>query len=105
MCPLKKLLIEIRGDADGQKTIFFRRNSRYCHETDRRGSPVGSSEVDGNRFDNILLLMNVVDILIDEIQLQVPCQNDYDASVKKIGLKAVEWVMEKKEYFDNYFDD
>ena len=67
--------------------------------------PVGSSEVDRNRFDNIILLMNVVDILIDEIQLQVPCQNDYAASVKKIGLEAARWVMEKKEYFDNYFDD
>ena len=68
-------------------------------------SPVGSSEVDSKRFDNILLLMNVVDILIDEIQLQVPCQNDYAASVKKIGLEAAKWVMEKKAYFDNYFDD
>lgn len=68
-------------------------------------APVGSSEVDSKRFDNIVLLMNVVDILIDEIQLQVPCQNSYEASVKKIGLEAVKWVMEKQEYFDNYFDD
>lgn len=67
--------------------------------------PIGSHEIDNRRFDNIVLLMNVVDILIDEIQLQVPCQNSYEASVKKIGLKAAEWVMEKKEYFDNYFDD
>ena len=67
--------------------------------------PIGSHEIDTRRFDNIVLLMNVVDILIDEIQLQVPCQNSYEASAKKIGLEAVKWVMEKQEYFDNYFDD
>ena len=67
--------------------------------------PIGSHEIDNRRFDNIVLLMNVVDILIDEIQLQVPCQNSYEASVKKIGLEAVKWVMEKQEYFNNYFDD
>lgn len=67
--------------------------------------PVGVFDIDNKRFDNMILLMNVIDNLIDEIQLQVPSQTSYQDSVRKVGLRVAEWIMEKQDYFNTYFDD
>lgn len=67
--------------------------------------PVGETNTDDNRFDNLLRLQNTVDILLDEIYFVCSYSNNYEYSMKRAGEQAVRWMEEKQEWLDGFLGD
>ena len=67
--------------------------------------PVGETNADNRRYDNLLLLLNTVDILLDEIQFVMPYSEYVEYSMKRAGKEAVKWGKEKREWFNEVVGD
>lgn len=67
--------------------------------------PVGETNADNQRYDNLLLLLNTVDILIDEIRFVMPYSEYAERSMKRAGKEAVKWGKEKREWFNEVVGD
>lgn len=57
--------------------------------------PVGESNVDEKRLNNLILLENTIDILIDEIQFITPNKDRVEYSINKVGKESDRWLQEK----------
>ena len=62
--------------------------------------PVGETNTDDKRFDNLLRLQNTVDILLDEIYYVTPYIGKYAYSMHRSGKQAVSWMQEKQEWLN-----
>ena len=56
--------------------------------------PVGETNTDNKRFDNLKALEEIIDCLLDDIQMLIPNRNSYEYSVKRAGNEAVEYLQE-----------
>ena len=54
--------------------------------------PVGSSEVDNERFENLKQMTALVDKLVSDIDDVAMCEENYQASMKKAGKYASEFL-------------
>ena len=54
--------------------------------------PVGETNTDNQRFDNLKDLETVIDCLLDDIQLLIPNRNSYEYSVERAGVEAVAYL-------------
>lgn len=66
--------------------------------------PIGKSEIDNARFDNLLCLENTLDILLDEIRFIKEKKPNYEYSVKKVQWQADLWLEEKKLWLEEMYD-
>ena len=62
--------------------------------------PVGETNTDNERFNNLLKLQNTVDILLDEIAFIIPNKDRYEFSMHRAGLMAWDWLDEKREWLE-----
>ena len=66
--------------------------------------PVGETTADNKRFDNLLLLQNVVDILLDEIYYCCGYIDNVEFSMKRSAETAIDWMEEKRDWMVCNFD-
>ena len=66
--------------------------------------PVGETNTDNKRFDNLLRVQNTVDILLDEIYYVCEYSRNYEYSMKRAGETAVAWMEEKQKWLNGFLD-
>ena len=59
--------------------------------------PIGSSEEDSRRFENLKVVIKLVDQLLFDINGVATCANNHQASMSKAGKQAQEFLIEVKE--------
>ena len=62
--------------------------------------PIGETNIDEERFANLIRLQNTLDILLDEISYLLPYQKRPEFSIKRAGLQASYWLEEKYEWIN-----
>ena len=62
--------------------------------------PIGETNTDSNRYDNLIRLQNVVDLLLEEISTVCIYCNRPEYSMSKSGTRALSWVTSTKEWLD-----
>lgn len=67
--------------------------------------PVGDSAIDDKRFNNLLAVENVMDILFDEIRWASETRNRYEYSMQKIGKNAKDYLLAKYNWLKEQFED
>lgn len=67
--------------------------------------PVGESHVDDERYENLLLLEDVLDILIDEIMFVLPFDYHYQYSIQKSENEAKRWFTDKRDWMTETLGD
>lgn len=67
--------------------------------------PVGDSAIDDKRFNNLLAVENVMDILFDEIRWASENRNRYEYSMQKIGKNASDYLLAKYNWLKEQFED
>lgn len=65
--------------------------------------PVGETTADNKRFDNLLQLQNVVDILLDEIYFCCGYYDKAEYSMKRSAETAIGWMEEKRDWMVGAF--
>lgn len=60
--------------------------------------PVGETQTDEIRFDNLIRLQNTVDLLLEEIMAVCPYADRPEYSMMKAGEQAVTWFEEKQAW-------
>lgn len=59
--------------------------------------PVGDSNIDRQRFENIKAMTELIDRLLFDIYQVAPCADRHEDSMKKIGNHARRFLREVKE--------
>lgn len=68
-------------------------------------NPVGETNADNDRYENLKNLEGIIDWLLDDIQLLIPNKNSYEYSVKRAGNEAVEYLNEIRERITDWFKE
>lgn len=68
-------------------------------------NPVGETNADNDRYENLKNLETIIDCLLDDIQLLIPNKNRYEYSVKRAGNEAVEYLKEIRERITDWFKE
>ena len=67
--------------------------------------PVGESHVDDQRFNNLLMLQQTIDVLLDDIMYCLPYLNRVEYSMKRSAKQALEWMKEKRDWLKENIED
>lgn len=67
--------------------------------------PVGESNVDNQRFNNLLMLQQTIDVLLDEIMYCLPYIDRVEFSMKRSAEQALEWMKEKRDWLQEIIED
>lgn len=67
--------------------------------------PVGETNTDNKRFDNLKALEEIIDCLLDDIQMLIPNRNIYEYSVNRAGNEAVEYLQEVRSRINFWMND
>lgn len=66
--------------------------------------PVGETNTDNIRYDNLIRLQNILDLLLKEMN-EVCCYcNRAEYSMSNFGRQAVNWVSETQEWLKSIVD-
>ena len=68
-------------------------------------NPVGETNADNDRYENLKNLETIIDCLLDDIQSLIPNKNRYEYSVKRAGNEAVEYLREIRERITDWFKE
>ena len=68
-------------------------------------SPVGETNVDNQRYDNLKNLENIINCFLDDIQMLIPNRNSYEYSVQRIGNEAVEYLQRVRENINEWMQE
>lgn len=68
-------------------------------------NPVGETNADNDRYENLKNLETIIDCLLDDIQLLIPNKNSYEYSVKRAGNEAVKYLREIRERITDWFKE
>lgn len=66
--------------------------------------PVGETNTDNKRSNNLKLLLSVMDCLLDEIYWLLPYTENVEHSMHMIGDEAERWMKEKHEWLKDVFE-
>ena len=66
--------------------------------------PVGETNTDNKRSNNLKLLLSVMDCLLDEIYWLLPYTENAEHSMHMIGDEAERWMKEKHEWLKDVFE-
>lgn len=67
--------------------------------------PVGETNADKQRLNNLILLTNTIDCLMDEIFDAAMARNRVEYSMKEIGDYSAAWLEATYNHIDDYFDE
>lgn len=62
--------------------------------------PVGETNVDNKRFDNLKALEEIINCLLDDVQMLIPNRNRHEYSMKRAGDEAVGYLREVRSRID-----
>lgn len=64
--------------------------------------PVGDSVVDGNRYQNLEQMLDMLDTLIDDVCAVSKERNAHQSSLQKAGKKAHQWLCDVAEGLEDF---
>lgn len=67
--------------------------------------PIGETNADNKRFDDLIRLQETLDILLDEVYFVCKHADHYEFSRQRAGKQAIDWLTEKKEWLDEVLND
>ena len=67
--------------------------------------PVGETSEDDKRFDNLLRLENVLDLLLEEMYSVCIHSNDKAYSMERAGKQAEEWMKKREEWLRSIIEE
>lgn len=63
--------------------------------------PIGETYADYDRYENLIQLEGVIDILLDEVERVGKCSDRPEFSMSKAGKQAVSWFSETQSWIDD----
>lgn len=67
--------------------------------------PIGETQTDSKRYENLMLLQNTVDYLIYEMCEVSKCSKHGEYSMSRAGKAATGWLKEKAEWILDFIKD
>lgn len=67
--------------------------------------PIGETNEDNARFDNLIRLQNTVDILLDEVYSCCIYSERAEYSMKRSADTAIMWLKEKRCFIDDVIEE
>lgn len=67
--------------------------------------PIGETNTDNQRYDNLKNLETIIDCLLDDIQLLIPNRSLYEYSMNRIGDEAVEYLQRVRENINEWMKE
>lgn len=67
--------------------------------------PIGETNEDDARFDNLIRLQNTVDILLDEIYSCCVYSERAEYSMKRSADTAIMWLEEKRDWIEGVIEE
>lgn len=67
--------------------------------------PIGGINTDNQRFENLIRLEEVLDILLDEVYFVCKHADHYEFSRQRAGKQAIAWLTEKKEWLEEVLNE
>lgn len=68
-------------------------------------TPIGETNVDNQRYENLKTIEIIISYLLDDIQLLIPNINRYEYSMKRIGDEAVRYLQGIRAIIDEWMKD
>lgn len=62
--------------------------------------PVGETNEDNKRFDNLKTLEEIIDCLLDDVQMLIPNRNRCEYSMNRVSDEAVGYLREVRSRID-----
>ena len=66
--------------------------------------PVGETNADNRRLENLIRLEEVLDILLEEVADVCHYVNRAEWSMNYAGKNAITWLKDKREWLDDFLD-
>ena len=63
--------------------------------------PIGETNTDNDRYQNLIQLEGVIDLLLDEIEKVAKCSDRPEFSMSKAGKQAVSWFSDTQSWVDD----
>ena len=63
--------------------------------------PIGETNADDKRFNDLIRLQETLDILLDEVYFVCEYADYYEFSRKRAGNQAIDWLLEKRAWIND----